>query len=311
MSGHVIQSPQWSEFKSKYGTSSIKCGEIYYTKHAIPFTGNYYAYCPKVDPSKIDFIELEKSLKANNCIAINFDVPNVLADDPKVDEYKKMFEQKCVKAYKDTFAKNNVLLDLTPSEEDLQNAMHTKHRYNIKLSLKHDVYVKFGETDEDFEVFYKLLSDTAVRQKYFVHPKQYYKLIWDTFRPQNIVRLVTAYKDKTPLASWMLFLYEGVMYYPYGGSSMEYRNLAASTLVAWEAIKMGKRDGCKLFDMWGAAKDPKDQSDSWFGFTQFKLRFGGQFVKYMDSYDFVLNEVAYNAFNLANDLRWKILRFIR
>jgi len=109
----------------------------------------------------------------------------------------------------------------------------------------------------------------------------------------------------------MLFSHNGVFYYPYGGSSDRLQNLFPSNLLGWEAIKLGKELGCHTFDMWGAANDPNDQSDPWWGFTNFKLKFGGQLVSFMDSYDFVVNDKIYKMFNLANNLRWKILRLIR
>ncbi len=311
MSTHVVQSAKWSEFKTKYGTNSVRSGDIFYTKHKIPFSPYYYAYCPKVDPNKIDFELVKKSLTDNNCIAINFDVPNVLTTDPRVSTYTELFTKHCVRSKKDTFARHNILLNLVPTEDELLANMHHKHRYNIKYSQKNGVVVREGTTVEDFENFFKLLSETATRQKYYIHPKAYYKLIWDTLSADKSARIMTAYKDGAPLASWMLFVYEGVLYYPYGGSSELHKNLAASTLLAWECIKLGKSLDCTEFDMWGASENPDDTSDPWYGFTNFKLRFGGRLVEYMNSYDFVINEVAYNTFNIANDLRWKILRFIK
>jgi len=311
MSDHIVQSQVWGNFKSQYGTTSISVEGVHYTKHKIPFSHYYYAYCPKVNPYNIDFEKIKASLVENNCIAINFDVPNVLTTDPNIKSIVSIFEEKCVKAKKNTFAKHNIILDITPSEELLLAAMHHKHRYNIKYAQKNSVVVLEGKSSEDFEIFYNLLSETAERQKYFIHPKGYYGKIWEILGNEGVVRILTAFKDKTPLASWMLFLYDGVLYYPYGGSSEQYRNLSPSTLLAWEVIKFGKANNCTTFDMWGASSDPSNSLDPWFGFTNFKLRFGGRFVEYMDSYDFIINEAAYNTFSFANDLRWKILRFIR
>jgi lipid II:glycine glycyltransferase (peptidoglycan interpeptide bridge formation enzyme) len=63
--------------------------------------------------------------------------------------------------------------------------------------------------------------------------------------------------------------------------------------------------------MWGAAESLENTSDPWYGFTAFKLKFGGTYVEYMDSYDFVINRPTYNLFNFANDLRWKILKTLK
>ncbi len=308
---HIVQSPEWGQFKTVMGTTAVRVGEIQYTKHKIPFSQNYYAYAPKIDPFKIDWVKLKKSLKENNCIAINFDVPNIEINNENFQKAKNLLKTNCKKSPKDTFAKSNVVLDISKSKEDLLKNMHKKHRYNIRYASKNGVTVKKGETQEDFETFFDLLNETATRQKYFIHSKNYYQKIWEMFREKNMVHILIAEHEKQPLTAWMLFSKDNILYYPYGGSSLEKKNLQHSLAVAWAAIELGKEIGCHTFDMWGASDNPEDENDPWFGFTQFKLRFGGKYVKYIDSYDFVVNEPLYALFNSANNLRWKILKLIK
>lgn len=311
MRNHVVQSPEWGEFKTKYGTIAVRVGAIQYTVHKLSILPFYYAYCPKVNPFEINWEQLRESLKKHNCIAINFDVPNVTKSSEDSVKVLHELEEHCIKAPRDTFARYNILLDISKSEAELLKNMHNKHRYNLGLSQRKGVIVKKGETLEDFEVFYKLLLDTSIRQKYFIHPKAYYQKIWELLHPSGFCKILTGYYDGEPLASWMLFVYDGVLYYPYGGSSEINKNVFASTLVAWESIRLGKEEGCTTFDMWGAAKDPNDTKDPWHGFTNFKLRFGGEFVEYIDSYDFVVNKLVYRLFNLVQGIRWKLLRLLK
>lgn len=309
MHRHIIQSPEWGRFKTEYGNTSITVdNKIQYTTHPIPLTDYKYAYAPKINTFSFDWDKLKDSLVKNKCIAINFDVPNILKGSPEQHTAEEvLIKHTCRKAPRDTFAKYNILLDISHDEETLLKNMHHKHRYNIKHATKHGVKVSFGESLEDFDKFYALFEKTAVRQKYYIHPKAYYEKIWKTFKPLDLAHISTAYSDQTPIASWMLFTYKDVLYYPYGGSDDAYKNLQASTLLSWETIKFGKRLGCATFDMWGAAQDPIDTKDPWHGFTNFKLRFGGKHVEYMDSYDYVVNETHYKLFNTANNLRWKLL----
>jgi len=311
MKNHVVQSKEWGEFKTQYGTPAVRVGTIQYTIHKVPYTGEFYAYCPKINPVDINFDEIKNSLIKNSCIAINFDVPNVIKGSENESRAIEILESKCRKSPKDTFAKFNVLLDISKSEEEILNNMHKKHRYNIKYSQRNGVTVRKVSTESDYDIFYSLLKDTAERQKYYIHPKNYYKKIWEQMGAQNICTILISEFDGVPLASWMLFTYEGVLYYPYGGSSNRHKNLYASNLICWESILLGKSMGCETFDMWGAAKDPNDEEDSWQGFTNFKLKFGGKHVEYIDSYDFIINEQMYNAFNLAQKVRWTILNLLR
>jgi len=309
---HIVQSQEWAEVKNAYGTKAVNCGEIFYTLHNVPFVPFKIAYCPKVSPEVINWNLLKESLKENNCAYINFDVPNVVAGDVRETMAVEGFTKNgCMRATKSTFAESTIVIDLTQSEEDLLKGMHSKHRYNIHVAQKKGVTVEQGKNLNDFNVFFDLLSQTAIRQKYYIRPKHYYQQIWEILKPKNMCYILTAKYNEEPLASWMLFSYQGTFYYPYGGSAEKLQNIFPSNLLGWEAIKLGKVLGCSVFDMWGASNNIDDQNDPWWGFTNFKIKFGGRYVHFMNSYDFVDNTNEYRLFNLANNLRWKMLKFIR
>lgn len=310
---HVVQSPEWGEFKTAFGTPAVRVGGVQYTKHKLPFTNLCYAYCPKVDPFGIEWEPLTASLEENNCFAINFDVPYVQKGTPEASKAREIFESRpqITRSPKNTFTKYNILLDISVPEEELLMNMHTKHRYNARKAEKEGVKVRQARDSKDFELFYGLLEETGKRQKFLNHPKEYYSKIWEMFYPKNMAHILIAEHEKEPLAAWMLFTHDNVLYYPYGGSSDTKRNLFASNLIGWEAIKLGREHGCTLFDMWGACKDPNDKNDKEWGFTNFKIRFGGKHIEYMDSYDYVLNNPAYMFFNTFYPKVMRVLKAIR
>lgn len=316
MKTHILQTKEWSDFKSSYGSTSIEAGNVFYTKHAIPLTNNFYAYCPRVNPLDIDFEKLKKSLIKNNCIACHLDVPNIIKGSNEETASLEILEMHCSKSPRDEFAKGNFILDLTPSLEEILNNMHPKQRYNIKLAEKKGVTVRKSSKDlkEDLDVFFELYKDTAKRQGYFYRSKDYFEKMIEAFEKngkKDAIYFLIMEFNGIPLSAWMLFIYDGALYYPYGGSSTEYRNLQPNSLVGWEAIKFGKKHNCEYFDMWGAAYDLEDKDDPYYGFTDFKRKFGGQHVQYIDSYDLVINAPAYHLFNTVNSLRWKLLKFLR
>lgn len=311
MKRHILQSIMWQEFKNAFGTPAILAGGILYTRHKIPFTGFNYAYCPRVSPFDINFEELKRSLLENNCVAIHFDVPNVLKGDSDETFAVEVFKKECVKSYREEFAKANFILDLTLSEEDLMAKMSNKQRYNVNYAIKKGVTVRKAEGQKDFELFFKLYEETGTRQGFYFRPKSYLQKVWEIFSKHNACDILIAEYEGKPLASWMLFTHENVLYYPYGGSTEEMKNLQANCLIGWEAIRYGKEKGCEMFDMWGAAENIEDTKDPYYGFSQFKAKFGGRHVLYIDSYDLVLNKSVYQTFNLANNLRWKVLNILR
>lgn len=310
---HIVQTKEWGSFKSKFGTKAVRIGDLQYTLHKIPHTNFNYAYAPKINGLNVDWAELEASLKLNNCFVLNMDVPNMLKGSTEEKKFKaQLLENPRIKVSpKNTFTRNNVLLDLKPSEEELLANMHKKHRYNIRLAEKKGVTTRFARTEKDFNIFMDLMKQTSERQGFLIHPTKYYKTIWELFAPRQLAEIIIAeYKGK-PLAAWMLFVNEKTLYYPYGGSSNEHRNLFASNVVGWEAIKYGKKRECEIFDMWGACKDINDEKDPEWGFTNFKLKFGGEYVEYTESHDLILNKPLYYIFNFAYPKAIKILKTLK
>jgi lipid II:glycine glycyltransferase (peptidoglycan interpeptide bridge formation enzyme) len=308
---HVLQSPLWAEFKNAYGTPAILAGNVLYTKHAIPFSSNFYAYSPRVNPFVIDFDALKKSLEANSCITIHFDVPNVVKSSEDAPKAVAILEKHCVKSPRDEFAKGNFLLDLTKSEDDILKNMHTKQRYNISYAQKKGLTTCVAQNDTDFDAFYSLYEETGKRQKFYYRSHKYLKTIWTIFHNAGAGDILLVEHAGKALAGWLLMTYENVLYYVYGGSSEENKNLQASCLIGWEAIIYGKNHGCAVFDMWGAAYDPNDITDPYYGFTQFKAKFGATHVQYIDSYDYIINPTMYKIFNTANSVRWRLLNILR
>ncbi|MEK7522972.1 MAG: peptidoglycan bridge formation glycyltransferase FemA/FemB family protein, partial [Patescibacteria group bacterium] len=178
------------------------------------------------------------------------------------------------------------------------------------LAEKKGVIVKEMSNDEGFKIFSKLYFETCKRQKYFGHTPKYHKIIWDSLK-KDIAHILIAFYNDAPLAAYELFYFNNTLYYPYGGTSVEYRNLMASNLLMWEAIKLGKKLSAEKFDMWGSLGPNYDQSNPWSGFTRFKEGYATEFKEFVGSYDLVINPTLYKIYNTIYSLREVYLKFKR
>lgn len=202
------------------------------------------------------------------------------------------------------------ILDLNKSEDELLKSFHSKTRYNIRLAEKKGVKIREMSDDKGFEIFSMLYFETCKRQKYFGHTPSYHKIIWDNLK-KGISHILIAFYDDVPLSAYELFYFKNTLYYPYGGTSVEHRNLMASNLLMWEAIKLGKKLGANKFDMWGSLGPNYDPTNPWSGFTRFKEGYGTKFVEFIGSYDLVINPVLYKIYNAVYYLREIYLKFKR
>lgn len=316
---HIIQSWEWGEFRKKSGLDVVRLGHFEGDKltlayqlsfHKVPVFGKTIGYLPKGPMVNAKMAQALFDLgQRKNAAFIKLE-PNVLVGEKKVDigaEMRKI-DKRLAPAKKSLFTKYNFLLDLTQPEDKIMASMHPKTRYNIGVAQKKGVEVYEGTGDKDFEIYLKLYFETTNRQKYFGHTPAYHKLLWETLAPAGMARLLIAKYQGKPLVAWMLFTFGDTLYYPYGGSSTEHKDVMASNLVAFEAITLGKKLGLKTFDMWGALGPEASSLDPWFGFHRFKAGYGPKLVEYLGTYDLVIAPLLYNTLNIAERARWTYLR---
>lgn len=309
---HPLQSWQWGEARKATGQEVIRIGGyegeklknvFTITLHKIPKTSYRIGYCARsVMPSEELLNFLEDFGKKENLIMIKFE-PNILKKDWKLD----IENWKLKKSSTPLFPTWTQVLDLTSSEEDLMKGMKSKTRYNTRYAERNGVTVREVTGDEGFQKFADLYFKTVERQTYHGHNKAYHETVWNNLK-DGIAHILIAEHEGEALAAYELFYFNNVLYYPYGGSSDKYRNLFASNLLMWEAIKFGKQLGATSFDMWGSLPPDYDTSKEWAGFTRFKEGYGTEFVEFVGSYDLVINPLLYPIYTTAYKIRDLLLR---
>jgi lipid II:glycine glycyltransferase (peptidoglycan interpeptide bridge formation enzyme) len=77
------------------------------------------------------------------------------------------------------------------------------------------------------------------------------------------------------------------------------RALNPTYTLAAEALLLAHRNGDQWFDFCGAAPEGAPETHPWFGFTDFKLRFGGQRVERAGTWEFPVKPLKYRLYRLA------------
>jgi len=304
---HPMQTWEWGDAREKMGIKVIKIEEdntLYQmTIHPIPHTPFSIGYIPRSTiPSEKTLSKLYDVEKKYNLIFIKIE-PYVAYDT----HFKfKISDLKFVKSSHPLFPEWTQTLDLRPTESELLSKMKSKTRYNIRLAEKKGVTVSQMDTDEGFEIFSKLYFETCKRQNYHGHTPFYHRTIWNSLKSSQ-AHILIAFLDKTPLAAYELLMFKKRMYYLYGGSSLLNKNVMAPNLLMWEAIKLGKKEGAELFDMWGSLPPNYDASHSWAGFTHFKEGYGTTFTHLSASFDLIINPIAYPLYGFIYKMRSKII----
>lgn len=318
---HPLQSIEWGKFREKTGLKIVRIAEGFQMSlHPLPYLPFKIGYLPKCGiPTREILEQITQAGKKENCIFVKLE-PNIIYNS-EFRFQNSNSEFRIEKSKHPLFTRYSFQLDLTKSEDELFNSFKPKTRYNIRIAQKHGVKVVEDNSPVAFESYLKLAKETWARQKFYAHEENYHRLMWETLHPAGIAHLLIAHLPtkqsvsqlpisnyQLPLTAWIVFLYKDVLYYPYGASSSEHKELMASNLMMWEAIKWGKAHGAKLFDMWGSLGPDPDISDPWYGFHRFKEGYGAKLVEFAGSYDLVINPLAYKAYNLVYLIRQKLLQ---
>ncbi len=322
---HPLQSFEWGEFREKTEVKVIRRGieengniidGFTLTIHKVPKTKFTIGYLPKGNAPNIELLEeLRKIGKEENCIFIQLE-PNIeLNDKWQMANGKSQLHP----AARPLFTKYSFEINLEKSEEELLKEFNSKTRYNIRLAEKKQVKVEIDNSDKAFKKYLELTNETTKRQGFYAHTSNYHRKMWEELRMTNgewrmengnklSASLLTAKFQNEILTAWILFVFKETLYYPYGASTTKYKNLMASNLIMWEAIKFGKKLGLKKFDLWGSLGPDADENDPWYGFHKFKLGYNPRHVEFVGSYDLVINKPMYELYKIADKLRWGILR---
>lgn len=254
-----------------------------------------------------EFSEAVKSFLPKNTFCIRIDPP-INFDSL---EQKEKFLSQVVKKNKsikksltDIQPPDTVLLDLSLSEDDLLSKMKQKWRYNIRLAEKKGVVVnRFGT--EKMDDFYKIFTETSVRDGIAVHGINYYNslLSLDASKTEKAkTTLYIAEHEGDILAGIITLFTETEAIYLYGASSNQKRNLMATYLLQWEAIKDAKAFGSKVYDFYGIPP-VEDENHPMYGLYRFKTGFGGKIVHRIGSLDFPTKKLIYALYAFAEKAR--------
>lgn len=181
------------------------------------------------------------------------------------------------------------ILDLTLDDEALLAQMKQKGRYNIKVAERHGVKI---EQSTNAVAFAKLASDTGKRDGFTPHQAALYEKFLQNV-PGSFLLLATTATLTDPIAGLIGVIHGTTGIYYYGASSHDpaARPLMAPYLLQWHAMQLCRNKGCTRYDLFGIAPEGF-ANHPWSGVTDFKEKFGGQYVVYPPEQEMVLRPVA-------------------
>ncbi|MDA3834148.1 MAG: peptidoglycan bridge formation glycyltransferase FemA/FemB family protein, partial [Spirochaetales bacterium] len=115
------------------------------------------------------------------------------------------------------------------------------------------------------------------------------------------IELLLAELEGIPIAAMFLLYSKQRATYLYGASAAVGRDSMATYALQWEAVLRAKRKGCRFYDLFGIAPT-SDPAHPMHGLYRFKNGFGGRQFHRMGSWDYPLDQQAYELYQTTEML---------
>ena len=200
-------------------------------------------------------------------------------------------------------------LDLKGKTEDQVFAeFHQKTRYNVRLATKKGVLVREG-TREDLKDFHEIMKITGKRDDFIIRPLSYFEKMYDELGEH--VHLLMAYYEDKPISGIFNIDYGNKVWYLYGASSNEHRNLMPNYLLQWEGIKYAIANEKVMYDFRGVV-GVVDESHPQYGLYRFKKGFDAEFTEFIGEINIKFKPLTYRLYKTSEKIfkmiRWTIRR---
>jgi len=298
LGGHLLQSWRWGEFKSLHGWSAERVAVGAPTPRAMaqvlfrrqgPLSVAYIPRGPAFAEGDADsvrelFSEIDRICRRRRAI-------HLIVEPDRPLPFKGTFKSEGFVRGPEHYQPSRTVKVPLLSDDELLAQMHQKTRYSIRLAQRRGVSViRATGTDEDLTDFYDLLSDTAERNEFGIHRKEYYADFVRIFGDDCI--LLFANVEDVRAATVIAAKFGDEAIYMYGASSTRHRAHGAAFLLQFEAMRWARAAGCRTYDLWGIPpRDPDSiagngdrvagtRGKDWRGLYKFKVGFGGEIVSY-------------------------------
>jgi lipid II:glycine glycyltransferase (peptidoglycan interpeptide bridge formation enzyme) len=198
--------------------------------------------------------------------------------------------------------RNTVLIDLTPSEDEMLGRMKQKTRYNLHLAQKKGVTVRTG-MESDLPLLYRMYAETSVRDGFLIREQGYYQNLWKSFMAvagsasssQPFTEALIAEVNGEPVGAVSVFYFARQAIYLLGMSREVHREKMPNYLLQWEAMHRAKERGCITYNLWGAP-DEFQPGDGLWNVFRFKEGLGGYVSRTIGAWDYTPNRVLYKLY---------------
>lgn len=312
------QSIEWTRVKESWSHEVVLSkdesgkiiGSIMVLIRKIPIFGNYMyvsrgPICDIHDENVLKDLTdgLKELAKKYNAFTLRME-PDIKSEDEEFKEIMQHLDFKINdkgKNFSDGVQPRYVFrLDIKgKTEDEIFAAFHQKTRYNVRLATKKGVEIREG-TKADLKDFHEIMKVTGKRDNFMIRPLSYFEKMYDELAPEHL-KIMMAYFNGKPISGIIDIIYGNKIWYLYGASSNEHRNLMPNYLLQWEMIKYSIEHKKDMYDFRGVT-GIVDENDPHYGLYRFKKGFNAEFTEFVGEVYINFKPLKYKCYKITEKL---------
>ncbi|WP_458862419.1 lipid II:glycine glycyltransferase FemX [Acidaminobacterium chupaoyuni] len=316
--GHFLQSSEWGKVKESWKWEAILCRDdegrvcgslavLIRKVPVLPYTLMYAGRGPVCDSHDEETLRQltqgAKDLAARyKAYALMMD-PDIESDDLEfISIMKKLgyHHKEAGKNFEGVQPNYVFRLDVKDkTEEELMAEFHQKTRYNIRLAGRKGVSVMLcDETTlpQMLPHFARIMKETGQRDGFITRSEEYFANLMK-YLGEHARLYMALYNDK-PVAGTLAIHFGNKVWYLYGASSNEYRNVMPNYLLQWSMIRWALETGSEIYDFRGVSGDLTPENPL-YGLYLFKKGFGGKLTEFCGEFEYLYKPAVNTAVNLG------------
>lgn len=283
LGGHPLQLWGWGEVKAAHGWSAYRClvldgetvkGAAQVLVRPLPWPFRRFEYIPRgpvcADSNQDEVLEAVAGYVREHLPGTVLSVEPARELAPAGEGWRKSGQTILIP--------NTLILDLTKSEDELQEAMAKKTRQYIRKSGQEPMTIRHITQREMLADLLRIYHETADRAGFPLHDDAYYYDVFDHLGDSSVI--FAASTSEGPVAFLWLAVSENTAFELYGGMNDAGQHLRVNYALKWHAITTCKEWGVKNYDLNGLLNDR---------ISTFKRGFASHETELAGTYDYPLS----------------------
>ena len=203
-------------------------------------------------------------------------LPNAYNDSPRAQTFRSAFSQFECRAGISTEHYRTLVLDLSPSVEELRKSLDKKWRNQLNAAERNELCVREGSSIELYGMFCALYREMWTRKKFQTTVSvEDFRQIQQRLTENQQMRILLCEHEGRPVAGMVISAFGDTAIYLLGATNDAGLKVKAAYLLQWTTIQLLKKTGIGFYDLGGIDPDANP------GVHHFKKGLSGQDLLHM------------------------------